>query len=81
MNKTIHIKYFALFREQANTGTETVSTSAETAADLFKELAAKYRFTLDADHIRVSVNDAYQCINSTLNDNDAVVFIPPVAGG
>ena len=81
MNKNIHIKYFALFREQAQTGAETISTSAETVADLYQELATQYGFSLGVENIRVSINEAYSDLNTTLTENDSVVFIPPVAGG
>ena len=81
MNKNINIKYFALFREQAQAGSETVNTSAETVAELYQELSVKYNFSLGAENIRVSINDAYSDMSSPLAENDSVVFIPPVAGG
>ncbi len=79
--KTIRIQYYALFREECGCTDETVKTSAHTVRDLYTELAMRYSFSLPPDILRVSINNAFQSLDTILNDNDTVVFIPPVAGG
>jgi len=80
MNR-IEIQYFAVLRERAGTGRETVDTSAATAADLYDELAARHDFGLPRGMLRVAVNDEFSDWSQPLAAGDRVVFIPPVAGG
>jgi molybdenum cofactor guanylyltransferase len=75
------IQYFALLREQAGRSEETVQTSAATPADLFDELNARYGFTLSREQLKVAVNTEFAEWSHRLRAGDAVVFIPPVAGG
>ena len=75
------IQYFALMREQAGRSDERVETHAPTPAALFGELRARYRFTLGADQLKVAVNSEFADWSRPLVSGDAVVFIPPVAGG
>ena len=56
-------------------------TDARTAQDLYTQLAQRYPFTLPAQMLRVAVNAEFVEWDSALKDGDAVVFIPPVAGG
>jgi molybdopterin-guanine dinucleotide biosynthesis protein A len=75
------IRYYALLREQAGRSEETLQTSATTPADLYAELAARYGFTLSREQLKVAVNSEFSDWSRKLAANDAVVFIPPVAGG
>ncbi|MDB6087109.1 MAG: molybdopterin-guanine dinucleotide biosynthesis protein, partial [Gammaproteobacteria bacterium] len=77
----LKIQYFALMREQAGRSEETVETSAATPADLFSELNARYGFTLSPEQLKVAVNSEFSEWSRPLSTGDAVVFIPPVAGG
>jgi molybdopterin converting factor subunit 1 len=77
----IEVQYFAVLRERAGVGRETVSTAAATAADLYDELAARHEFGLPRAMLRVAVNDEFCDWSVSLQPNDRVVFIPPVAGG
>jgi molybdenum cofactor guanylyltransferase len=77
----LKIQYFALMREQAGRSEETVETSAATPADLFSELNARYGFTLSREQLKVAVNSEFSEWTRRLSAGDAVVFIPPVAGG
>jgi molybdopterin synthase sulfur carrier subunit len=81
MNKTVHVEYFALLREQRGVSAETVSTSAETAADFYAELRKRYPFTLPVDRLRVALNGEFAPWSTPLLDGAKLVFIPPVAGG
>ena len=75
------IRYYALLREQAGRSEETLQTSATTPADLYAELATRYGFTLSREQLKVAVNSEFSEWSRKLAANDAVVFIPPVAGG
>jgi molybdopterin-guanine dinucleotide biosynthesis protein A len=77
----LKIQYYALMREQAGRSEETLETSAATPADLYTELAARHGFTLSREQLKVAVNSEFSDWSRKLAANDAVVFIPPVAGG
>jgi len=79
--REIRVQYYALLREQAGRSSEVLHTRARTARELYVELAARYPFTLPADMLRVAVNAEFGDWAQPLNSGDAVVFIPPVAGG
>ncbi len=57
--KTIQIQYFALMREERGLAREDYVTSANNARELFEELKGKYHFSLNADRLRVSINDEF----------------------
>jgi molybdenum cofactor guanylyltransferase len=80
MNK-IHIRYYAILREQAGKSEESLATNAASPAALFDELKARYPFTLNAQQLKVAINAEFHDWHTKLNDGDSVVFIPPVAGG
>jgi molybdopterin converting factor subunit 1 len=77
----LNIQYYALMREQAGRSQESIETSATTPADLYGELASRYAFTLAREQLKVAVNSEFSDWSRKLKNGDAVVFIPPVAGG
>ncbi|WP_448527296.1 MoaD/ThiS family protein [Parathermosynechococcus lividus] len=79
--KTIHLRYFALLREQAHTESEERPTTAGTYAELYQELQRCYGFSLPLGQMKVAVNDAFVDLSTPVQEGDDVVFIPPVAGG
>jgi molybdopterin converting factor subunit 1 len=79
--KKIHVKYFAIFRDQVGRDEETVETDATDPAGLYAELQARHDFGLGADRLKVAVNDEFASWDRSLSDGDRIVFIPPVAGG
>ena len=79
--REIRVQYYALLREQAGRSAETLATRARTPRELYVELSARYPFTLPAEMLRVAVNTEFGEWNQPLEAGDAVVFIPPVAGG
>jgi molybdopterin-guanine dinucleotide biosynthesis protein A len=79
--RQIRVQYYALLREQAGRSDETLTTRARTARELYAELAARYPFTLPAGMLRVAINAEFADWSQPLAPGDAVVFIPPVAGG
>jgi molybdopterin converting factor subunit 1 len=79
--KTIQIQYFALLREERGLTQETIKTDLATARQLFDELKTKHHFSLGQERLNLAVNEEFQPWDTLLKDGDAVVFIPPVAGG
>jgi len=79
--RRLTVQYFALLREQAGRREEELLSSAATARELYAELAARYPFTLAAEQLRVAINGEFADWSTPLRAGDAVVFIPPVAGG
>lgn len=79
--KQIHIRYFAVFRERRGLGEETIPTTADTAKELYDQLAANHDFPLASSAVRVSVNLEFRPMGTKLQEGDQVAFIPPVAGG
>ena len=79
--KHITVQYYALLREQAGRRDEALVTTARTAAELYAELAQRYPFSLAPGVLRVAINAEFCEWTTALADGDAVVFIPPVAGG
>lgn len=79
--REIRVQYYALLREQAGRSDETLSTRSRTPRELYAELRARYPFTLPVEMLRVAVNAEFGDWAQPLEAGDAVVFIPPVAGG
>ena len=77
----LKIQYYALMREQAGRSEETLDSAAATPADLYAELTARYGFSLAREQLKVAVNSEFSEWHRPLAAGDAVVFIPPVAGG
>lgn len=77
----LHIRYYAILREQAGKSAESLSTNAATPAALFDELKSRYPFTLSASQLKVAINTEFRDWHTPLKDGDSIVFIPPVAGG
>ena len=79
--KTVHIRYYAILREQRGIDGEELVTKAATPAELYEELRARHGFTLAGDRVRAALNDEFADPGASLRDGDRVVFLPPMAGG
>lgn len=78
----IKIRYFAGLREKAGKGQEDiVIEEGKDLRSIYLDLSSHYGFTLSANEIKYSVNNEYVEPSVKLQDNDVIVFIPPVAGG
>ena len=81
MTRQLTVQYYALLREQAGRREEVLQSAAATPAELYAELARRYPFTLAPGVLRVAINGEFREWHTPLSAGDAVVFIPPVAGG
>ncbi len=77
----IKVCYFALFREQTGCASESVDWSGGTAAELFQVMAGKHTALKTEAAALVAINDEMSGWETALNEGDAVLFFPPVAGG
>ncbi len=79
--RQIHVQFFAILREQAGVSLLEVATAAATPRELYRELQTSHRLELPPTFVQVAINARYATMDTPLNENDRVVFIPPVAGG
>jgi molybdopterin converting factor subunit 1 len=79
--KTIKVRYFAAYREETGTGSETVNTGAGTPAELFAECSSRHTGLQSYSAALVAINDEMADWNAALCEGDEVLFFPPVAGG
>lgn len=79
--KKIHIKYFAVLKEERGLDDEVVETERNTAQELYEDLQKQYGFTMTTRLMRVSINKTFAPWETEIQDGDELVFIPPVAGG
>ena len=77
----IKVRYFAVFREEAEKAQETVEFNGGSVEELYSQISRRYGFSLPADELKYAVNDEFRPASSRVKENDAVAFIPPVAGG
>jgi molybdenum cofactor guanylyltransferase len=77
----VRVQYFAALRDQAGRSEETVTTTARTPRALYEELRALRKLQLRPEQLRVAVNEDFADWSRPLAAGDAVVFLPPVAGG
>lgn len=79
--KTIHVRYFALFRERAGVSEETLSLDVATAEDVFEETRNRHGSAEPLGHCKVAINDVMSDWSAEVNEGDTVLLFPPVAGG
>ena len=81
MRRTVHIRYFALLREQAGRAEEKIETSSATLMALYSELRVRHGLALPAARVRVAVNGEFAAWDAPLAGGAQIAFLPPVAGG
>jgi molybdopterin synthase sulfur carrier subunit len=79
--KTITVRYFAMFREHAGLGEETLTLDATSAADVFVATRDRHGSDEPSGHCKVAINDIMADWDSPVADGDTVLLFPPVAGG
>jgi len=75
------VRYFAAFREATGRNSESIETSAATAAELFEECSGRHQSLQAFSASLVAINDEMSSWEAPLSDGDEVLFFPPVAGG
>ncbi|MCO5219467.1 MAG: molybdopterin converting factor subunit 1 [Thermomicrobiales bacterium] len=80
---TIHLLYFAMFREHIGASSEQlVVPTGTTAGDVFSLITERYPVLESMrNSTLVMVNEAYTEADQVLEDGDEVALIPPVSGG
>jgi molybdopterin converting factor small subunit len=81
MTRTIHLRYFAVLKEERGLTEETFVTELENPLAIFEKLNSEFHFSIDQTKCRVAINDEFVPWDQKLCDGDQVVFIPPVSGG
>ncbi len=79
--KSITVRYFAMFRENAGVGEEQLSLDVATAADVFEATRHPHGSSEPQGHCKVAINDRMADWGSSVDDGDTVLLFPPVAGG
>lgn len=79
--KSITVRYFAMFREHAGLGEETLQLDAATAIDVFELTRNRHGSSEPTGHCKVAINDEMAEWTAAVNDGDTVLLFPPVAGG
>jgi molybdopterin converting factor subunit 1 len=79
--KTITVRYFAIFREHAGLGEETLELDASTAMDVFEQTRSRHGSAEPIGHCKVAINDEMADWKAQINDGDTILLFPPVAGG
>ncbi|MDG2229630.1 MAG: MoaD/ThiS family protein [Gammaproteobacteria bacterium] len=77
----IKVIYFAVLRDLAKKKEELLSVdSGTTPQSLYDMLQEKYSFP-DQNTYKVAINDNFTEWNEPLDQQDIIVFMPPVTGG
>lgn len=79
--KTVNLEYFASIASKTQKSSESLTTNSKTIAELWQELEKKYELKVDNTTLRAAKNHHFCNWESKINDNDTIVFIPPVSGG
>jgi MoaD family protein len=79
--KTITVRYFAMFREHAGVGEETLQLEVESARDVFEATRPRHGSDEPNGHCKVAINDHMADWDAPVSDGDTVLLFPPVAGG
>ncbi|QCE33416.1 MoaD/ThiS family protein [Acetobacteraceae bacterium] len=77
----VRVEYFAHLKELAAKTGETVEMPEAGLMALYEALKEKYHFPMPSSDIRVAVNDEFVAWDHQIQENDTIVFIPPVTGG
>jgi len=78
--KTVEVRYFALYREQAGCPAERLDVAFDTVGGLFDSVCARHGLSAAAN-AKMALNDEIADRDATLCDGDIVLIFPPVAGG
>ncbi len=68
-------------REEIGLNNETIKTNSNTVSELYNEIKNIHNFSIDKKNLKIAINNYFAEWNEDIQDNDTVIFIPPVAGG
>lgn len=79
----VHVKLFAILREVAGTGDQTLELPEDATVGRVRDrLLAMYPpLARHLPRVAYAVNRAYAPLETRLHDADEVALIPPVSGG
>tara|TARA_B100001750_G_C15407359_1_gene545915 strand:+ start:463 stop:714 length:252 start_codon:yes stop_codon:yes gene_type:complete len=83
MHNSINIKiqYFAVLQEITGCSSETLSLQVDSTAEtIYQTLKARYDLP-NQNRLKVAINDCFCSWENIVNNDDTIVFIPPVTGG
>lgn len=81
MTARVTLLYFASLRDAAGAGSEPLDTDAHDLVALYRDAAARHRFALPIERMRVAVDGAFAAWTDPVRDDAEIAFIPPVSGG
>ena len=77
----IKILYFAALQEITGCSSEKLSVHVDSTPEtVYQTLKSQYDLP-NKNRLKVAINDCFCSWESTLNNDDTIVFIPPVTGG
>ena len=77
----IKILYFAALQEITGSSSEALSVHADSTPDTVYQALKSQHDLPNKNRLKVAINDCFCSWESTLNNDDTIVFIPPVTGG
>lgn len=77
----LRIKAFGISKEMVGGKEIIFHTTAQTVADLRKELYGKFPTLLNLNALFIAVNNRYSEDELLLKETDEIALIPPVSGG
>ena len=77
----VTVKYFAAVREATGKNEEVVETTAKNPSELLDQLKRQYPINFQESDLKVALNEEYVAFSNSLQEQDTIVFMPPVAGG
>ena len=86
--REVYVHYFAQLKDASGKDGEHLpvaavgeATAGASAADWYRHLAQRYRFTMPQEVVRPALNGRYARWTDPVRGGDELAFIPPVAGG
>ena len=77
----IKIQYFAALREITGCACETLSVQINSTPEtVYQKLNSQYDLP-NQNRLKVAINDCFCSWENIVNNDDTIVFIPPVTGG
>ena len=81
MMDTITVKYFGEIAEATNCNEEQVTTQSNKLSDVIEKLSKKHKLEQFDMIIALNQNLVELNDNITINNNDELAILPPLAGG